>query len=342
MTGVPRYWCRNGIEPGSIEPRQREPITNSLPSRKRLDERRELAEVVRAVRVAHQDVAPADVREGVDVRAPEPAPRRLQHARAVLRARSRRSRRVELSTIRISPATPAVCQALLAPVDELADGELLVERRDDDRELGLVDVVVGHEEPNVRVGGGPLPVGARRSGSRSRPRPSAATLAARADGGPRDRAIGMTGVIVPVNAMPGGRYVHPRAAATADQEGDEAFNLDVASEAAARYLRWVADLCAPCRRDVARRRRGARLGDAAPRPRSTRGGDRHRGVVGRGDARALRGMPNVHVVQADLRTWDARRDLRLGLDGGRARAHPRRRRRADCASTSSCVQEGRW
>ena len=34
-------------------------------------------------------------------------------------------------------------EALLAPVDEVADRELLVERRDDDRYLGVLDVIRG-------------------------------------------------------------------------------------------------------------------------------------------------------------------------------------------------------
>ena len=29
VTGVPRYWWRNGIDPFSIDPRQRDPITYS-------------------------------------------------------------------------------------------------------------------------------------------------------------------------------------------------------------------------------------------------------------------------------------------------------------------------
>ena len=47
-----------------------------------LHERRQLAEVVGAVAVAHQDVLAADVRQRVDVGAPEAALRRAQHARA--------------------------------------------------------------------------------------------------------------------------------------------------------------------------------------------------------------------------------------------------------------------
>ena len=40
---------------------------------------------------------------------------------------------------------------LLAPVDELGDRELLVQRGHDDRELGVLDVVCGDEKLELRV-----------------------------------------------------------------------------------------------------------------------------------------------------------------------------------------------
>ena len=107
-----------------------------------LDERRELAEVVRAVAVAHDDVLAADVRERVDVRPTE----------AALRRRSTRAPRGERDLGRaIRRAVDdqdladhaGLREALLAPVDEVADRELLVERRDDDRDLGVRDVIRG-------------------------------------------------------------------------------------------------------------------------------------------------------------------------------------------------------
>ena len=115
-----------------------------------LHERRELAEVVRAVCVAHEDVAPAHVRESVEVRASETSPRRLQHARAV---RQRDLRGSVVRAVHDEHLTHDACgfEALATPVDELADGDLLVEGGNDDRELGFGDVVRGHEEPNVWV-----------------------------------------------------------------------------------------------------------------------------------------------------------------------------------------------
>src|SRR5262249_54042350 len=50
-----------------------------IPATELIHEWTEAAEVVGAVSVAHDDVAPADVREGVDVCASEATPRSLQH-----------------------------------------------------------------------------------------------------------------------------------------------------------------------------------------------------------------------------------------------------------------------
>jgi len=44
---------------------------------------------------------------------------------------------------------------------------------------------------------------------------------------------------------PSGRYIHPRAVALVDQEGDHDADLDLASESAPNYLSWVAELCRP-------------------------------------------------------------------------------------------------
>jgi SAM-dependent methyltransferase len=43
--------------------------------------------------------------------------------------------------------------------------------------------------------------------------------------------------------VPAARYIHPKAVALLDQEGDHDADLDVASESAANYLSWVAELC---------------------------------------------------------------------------------------------------
>ena len=60
-------------------------------------------------------------------------------------------RSVELSTIRISPDDAGLGQPLLAPGDEVGDRQLLVERRDDDREVDLVglDLVRGRQQLDV-------------------------------------------------------------------------------------------------------------------------------------------------------------------------------------------------
>jgi SAM-dependent methyltransferase len=42
---------------------------------------------------------------------------------------------------------------------------------------------------------------------------------------------------------PAARYIHPKAAALVDQEGDHDADLDLASESAPNYLSWVAELC---------------------------------------------------------------------------------------------------
>ena len=97
-------------------PRKREPMTNSSPSRNFSTNGRQLAEVVGAVAVAHEDVAPADERQRVDVRAAEAALGRPQHARA---ARQRELRRAVVASCRRSgsrrrrrpPAGPAWHQA---------------------------------------------------------------------------------------------------------------------------------------------------------------------------------------------------------------------------------------
>ena len=68
VIGVPSFRWSHGMLPGSIEPFQREPITKSLPAAKPFYEGRDLAEVVRAIGVAHQNPAAADVRDCVDVR----------------------------------------------------------------------------------------------------------------------------------------------------------------------------------------------------------------------------------------------------------------------------------
>ena len=54
--------------------------------------------------------------------------------------------------IRTSPTNPGTLQALVAPVDELADGQLLVEGGNDHRDLGSIDVAIGEEKTQLGVG----------------------------------------------------------------------------------------------------------------------------------------------------------------------------------------------
>lgn len=42
---------------------------------------------------------------------------------------------------------------------------------------------------------------------------------------------------------PAGRYIHPKAVALVDQEGDHDADLEVTSESAPNYISWIAELC---------------------------------------------------------------------------------------------------
>jgi SAM-dependent methyltransferase len=112
-------------------------------------------------------------------------------------------------------------------------------------------------------------------------------------------------MFVRFNAPPAARYVHPRAVHTSEQEGDDASNLEVASEAAQNYLKWVAELCEPYL--------GASVLDVG----AGRGSVTQHLVHGRhvvatdlteSSVEAMRrrfdGLENVEVHQADLRAWD--------------------------------------
>jgi 2-polyprenyl-3-methyl-5-hydroxy-6-metoxy-1,4-benzoquinol methylase len=49
----------------------------------------------------------------------------------------------------------------------------------------------------------------------------------------------------PFNARPAARYVHPAALGNVSEDGEHDQALDIASETAPNYLRWIADLCSP-------------------------------------------------------------------------------------------------
>jgi len=109
-----------------------------------LDERCQQAEVVGAVGVAHHDVAPSHEGQGVDVRPAQPALRRLQHSRPALQRDlgGAVARAVDDQDL---PCDPGLLEALLAPVDELPDRQLLVEGGNHDRELRIGRVLLRDE-----------------------------------------------------------------------------------------------------------------------------------------------------------------------------------------------------
>ena len=126
----------------------------------RLDERPDLAEIVGAVGVAHDDEAAADERDRVDVGAAEAAPRHLEHAGAARLGDLGGAVGRAVDDQDLDPRA-ARRDALPAPVDEAADGDLLVERRDQDGDLGIGHVVRRGEEADVvgAVGHGAAVVG---------------------------------------------------------------------------------------------------------------------------------------------------------------------------------------
>src|SRR5262249_12699161 len=98
---------------------------------KSLDERGKLPKIVRTVAISHQHVLSADERERVLIGATEAALRSSEHARP--------SAQGKLSGLVLAAvddedlaANPRLGEALVAPRYELLDGELLVQRGDDD------------------------------------------------------------------------------------------------------------------------------------------------------------------------------------------------------------------
>jgi len=111
--------------------------------------------------------------------------------------------------------------------------------------------------------------------------------------------------MVSFNTQPALRYVHPRAAGTEEQEGDEQFNLDNVSETAPNYLHWVADLVEP------------HLGESVLEVGAGTGSVTQHLIDGRRlvatdlsessvatMSRRFEREPSVRVVRAGLRTWD--------------------------------------
>ena len=146
-------WHRTGLDVAA-EPRAHHELE---PRAELLDECDQLAEVVRAVRVAHEHVLAADVRQGIDVGAAQAALGRLEHARA---ARQRDLPGPVVAAVDDQHLTcdSGLGEARLAPVDEIPDRQLLVQGRDDDRNLRTLDVPIRNQKPDLGIlaGGGEL------------------------------------------------------------------------------------------------------------------------------------------------------------------------------------------
>ena len=109
-----------------------------------IDEGLELPEVVRAVGVAHDDVSTTDEGDGVDVGPAETALWSVQHTctggNGSLRCVVRRA--VDDDDL---AGHACGCQSFVAPLHELLDRDLLVERRNDDGDFG-VDRILGRDQ----------------------------------------------------------------------------------------------------------------------------------------------------------------------------------------------------
>ena len=117
----------------------------------RFDERRELAEVVGAVRVAHHDVLAANVGDGVDVGAAQPAAGGVQDPGSALQGQLWCCVVGAVNDQDLA-AHARIAQPLVAPGDEVLDGDLLVDGRHEDRDLGLGLVVLRHQQRDLGVG----------------------------------------------------------------------------------------------------------------------------------------------------------------------------------------------
>src|SRR5688500_5867273 len=129
----------------SLEARTHDELVSLAPSRY---EGSELTEVVCEVSVTHDDELPAHEWNRVEVRSTETTFGDLQHASAG-------SERQVWSFIRGTvdnkdlPLHARLGESLSAPMHELRDGDLFVECRNYDRNLGLGDIVMGNAEPDI-------------------------------------------------------------------------------------------------------------------------------------------------------------------------------------------------
>ena len=115
-----------------------------------LHEGRDVAKVVRAVAVAHEHVLAADERQRVEIGAAESALRRPEHARA---ARERELRRAVGAAVDDEDLADdaGLREALVAPGEEVADRELFVESRNDDRQLWIGNVLPGQPQRDLGI-----------------------------------------------------------------------------------------------------------------------------------------------------------------------------------------------
>ncbi len=139
----------------------------------------------------------------------------------------------------------------------------------------------------------------------------------------------MLAPVFELRPRPAGRFVHPKARDLVDNEGEHDIGLENSADNATGYLGWLAELCD--------RHLGHRVLEVgAGYGLITSGYEAGREVVASdaspvavaGSARALRGPSQRDGRRRRPAHLPARRALRLGADGQRARAHPRRRRGA--------------
>jgi SAM-dependent methyltransferase len=104
---------------------------------------------------------------------------------------------------------------------------------------------------------------------------------------------------------PATRYIHPKAAALVDQEGDHDADLELSGESAPNYLSWVAEICG---QHLGHHVLEVGAGLGAITARYERGRDVVANDVSLTCVQALRerfdGQPNVRVEDRDLRTLE--------------------------------------
>src|ERR1022692_4644845 len=98
---------------------------------KLLNERSQFPKVVGQVRVAHHDPFSADIRNGIDVRPAKPTLRRAEDLAAMPKNNLGRIIVGAVDNENLTVHAGAL-QALLAPLNEFAHGNLLIQSRDDD------------------------------------------------------------------------------------------------------------------------------------------------------------------------------------------------------------------